>query len=232
MIFLIKKILLIGIVLGIFAFLMIPSGAAPQDVVLDQQVGLMVPGKFELVDLNHDHLYEGINFQVEIQSYHESNFIVTGNLEGMKNGSWVSLNTTVIPFQWSPNNKTVLLNFKIDNIKKYKISGPFRVTMRLKDGNWELPEQVVGFSPKYTPDTFSIQSSNSQGTISTVAKARRAVETWAAYQSMKLGSFLGVSYNYDHWQVEYQEKSSPKIWQFVVSPEGSVQLLKINPNQS
>ena len=215
--------------MGVLFFLMIPSGAAPNDVVLDQQVQLMVPGNFEPIDSNHDHRYESINFRVDIQSYQESNFIVTGNLEGMKNGQWVSLNTTVIPFQWSPDNKTILLNFKTDNIKKFQINGPYRVTMALKNGNWELPEQVVGFSPKYTSNNFSDQNDVSQGTISTIAKAQRAVETWAAYKSIKLGKFLGVSFNYDHWQIEYQEKYSPEVQRFIVSPQGSVQLLKIKP---
>jgi hypothetical protein len=121
------------------------------------------------------------------------------------------------------------LNFKTDNIKKYQIDGPYRVTMALKNGNWELPEQVVGFSQKYTPDNFSDQNDVSQGAISTIAKARRAVETWATYKSIKLGKFLGTSFNYDHWQIEYQERYGPEVQRFIVSPQGSVELLKIKP---
>ncbi len=210
-------------------FLMIPSGAAPTEVVLDQQVSLEVPGSFELVDQNKDQKAEALNFRLNLQSYREGDFIVTGNLEGMRSGKWVSLATSVIPFQWTPDNRTIMLSFRPDNIRKYQISGPYRVVVSLKDGDWKLDEQVVGFSPKYLPDDFSSQEPSNQGAISTAQKAKQAVETWASYKAMKLGKLLGVSYNYDHWQVEYEAKNSSEICRFVVSPQGDIQLLTIQP---
>ncbi len=229
----IKKVLLIGIVLGITVFLMIPSGAAPTDIVLDQQVELMVPGTFELIDADRDGKADEISFRLDIQAYREGDFVITGNLEGMRSGNWVSLGTTALPFQWSPDHKTVILTFPADNIVKYQISGPYRVTLGLKDGDFELPLQVVGFSAKYSYDRFQSGGINISGEISTISKAKRAAETWAAYQAVKLGKFLGANYNYDHWQVEYRDRYSSKIWRFVVSPDGNVEALKINSdNQS
>ncbi len=213
-------------------FLMIPSGAAPTDVVLDQQVVLEVPGTFTLVDQDNDKKAESINFRLDLQSFRDGNFIVTGDLEGMRAGNWVSLSTSVIPFQWTPENRTVVLSFRPNNIIKYKLAGPYRVTLSLKDGDWKLPAQVVGFSPKYTPDNFSSQVRVQQGAISSATQAKQAVETWASYKALKLGKFLGISFNYDRWQVEYAEKYSDKIWRFMVSPEGSVESMKINPQNS
>ncbi|TCL69374.1 hypothetical protein EDC14_101271 [Hydrogenispora ethanolica] len=229
MIFLIKKVLLIGVVLGIMLFLMIPSGAAPTDVVLDQQVVLEVPGSFALVDQDNDKKAEAVNFSLNLQSYSEGNFIITGNLEGMRSGNWVSLSTSVIPFQWTPENRTVTLSFRPNNILKYNLSGPYRVTIGIKAGDWDLPTQVVGFSPKYAPEDFSAQVKVQQAAISSATQAKRAVETWASYKALRLGQFLGVSFNYDRWQVEYKEKYSAGIWRFMVSPEGSIESMKISP---
>lgn len=221
-----KKILIASAILIVLMMFMIPSGAAPTEVVLDQQVELEVPGSFELVDTNHDKLAEEVQFNIGLKAYQEGQFIVTGNLEAMKNGHWVAVGTTVLPFVWSPTHRLIQLTFHAGNIQKEQLSGPYRVTVGLKAGDWELPAQVAGFSPKYDWNIFSSSGEVEVGDISTVSKAKRAVEIWAAYKDIKLGKLEGIDYNYDHWQLDYKEKFG-RTFRFLVSSKGSVELMKI-----
>ena len=206
---------------------MIPSGAAPTEVMLDQQVELEIPGSFNLVDSNHDQLAEELQFVMGIKAYQEGQLIVTGNLEAMKNGQWVAVGTTVLPFAWTPDHRFIKLTFHAGNIRKQRLSGPYRVIISLKSGSWELPAQVAGFSPKYNWNIFSTEGEVEVGEITTLSKAKRAVETWAAYKEIRLGKLLGINYNYDQWQLDYKE-SFGRVLRFLVSSRGSVELLKIN----
>ncbi|HEX7715005.1 MAG TPA: hypothetical protein VF531_13410 [Bacillota bacterium] len=224
-----KKILVFGTLIIIFIALMTPSGADPTDVALDQQVELGVPGTFELVDNNQDQKAEAIQFKLTLKAYREGNFIVTGNLEGNRNGDWVALATTVIPFQWSPDHNQLELKFLAGNILKYKISGPYRVVLSLKEGDWELPAQVVGFSPKYSLSTFSNATTVNSGSITTISQAQRAAETWADFQNISLGELKQVNYNYDRWELEYRGRSGEAL-RFLITPQGKVELMRIkNP---
>jgi hypothetical protein len=232
-IFLLKKILVASAILIVLMMFMIPTGAAPTEVVLDQQVELEVPGNFSLLDADHDQLAETVKFSLALKSYQEGQFIVTGNLEAMKNGRWVAVGTTVVPFTWSPDHQLIELNFHAGNIRKQKISGPYRVTVALKSGDWELPAQVAGFSPKYDWKIFSNTGDLKVGEITTLSKAKRAVETWAAYKDIRLGKLQDVDYDYDHWQLDYKE-SFGRVTRFLVSSKGSVEVLKIkktNPGE-
>jgi hypothetical protein len=210
----------------IFLVFFIPSIAEPTDVALDQQVELGVPGVFRLVDTDQDRKAESLQFSFEIKAYREGNFIVSGNLEGMKNGHWVALGTTVIPFQWSPKATTVELNFMAGNIVKYKISGPYRVMIGLKEGGWELPLQIAGFSAQYSWKDFSNAGAVTKGEITTMSEAKTAAETWARFQALNPGKLREISYNYDRWQLDYQRQSG-EIMRFLVSPQGTVELLRI-----
>ena len=222
-----KKIGIFVVILIVGMLFMLPSGANPTDVMLDQQVELGVPGVFESVDLNQDGKAETLKFIMEIRAYQVGGFMVTANLEGLKNGHWLSLGTTAIPFDWSPDHKTVELNFNGGNIRKAKISGPYRVTVGLKQGDWELPSQVAGFSSKYSWDSFSFNGDVQSGEIKTLSAAKRAVETWAQFNSVKLGNLVATNYDYDHWQLDYKGNFSRNTTRFLVSPKGSIQLLTI-----
>ncbi len=221
-----KKILVASAILIVLMMFLIPTGAAPTEVVLDQQVELEVPGSFTLVDNNHDDLSEELHFSIGLNAYQEGQFIITGNLEAMKNGHWVAVGTTVLPFVWSPTHRLIDLTFHAGNIKKQQLSGPYRVRVGLKAGDWELPAQVAGFSPKYNWNVFSSDGEVEVGEITTLSKAKRAVETWAAYKDIKLGKLKGINYNYDHWQLDYKEKYG-RTFRFLVSSKGSVELMKI-----
>ncbi len=221
-----KKILVASAILLVLMMFLIPTGAAPTEVVLDQQVELEVPGSFTLVDNNHDNLSEELHFSIGLKAYQEGQFIITGNLEAMKNGHWVAVGTTVLPFVWSPTHRLIDLTFHAGNIKKQQLSGPYRVMVGLKAGDWELPAQVAGFSPKYNWNVFSSDGEVEVGEITTLSKAKRAVETWAAYKDIKLGKLKGINYNYDHWQLDYKEKYG-RTFRFLVSSKGSVELMKI-----
>ncbi len=224
-----KKILVASAILIVLMMFLIPTGAAPTEVVLDQQVELEVPGSFTLVDNNHDDLSEELHFSIGLKAYQEGQFIITGNLEAMKNGHWVAVGTTVLPFVWSPTHRLIDLTFHAGNIKKLQLSGPYRVRVGLKAGDWELPAQVAGFSPKYDWNVFSSDGEVEVGEITTLSKAKRAVETWAAYKDIKLGKLKGIHYNYDHWQLDYKEKYG-RTFRFLVSSKGSVELMKIQKN--
>lgn len=224
-----KKILIFGTLIIIFITLMTPGGADPTDVALDQQVELEVPGTFEVIDDNQDQKAEAIRFKLALKAYREGNFIVTGNLEGNRNGEWVALATTVVPFQWSPDHNQLELKFLAGNILKYKIPGPYRVVLSLKEGDWELPAQVVGFSPKYSLSTFSNALAVNSGTITTISQAQRAAETWAGFQNIRLGELKRVNYNYDRWELEYKGRSGETL-RFLITPRGKVELMRIkNP---
>jgi hypothetical protein len=221
-----KKILIFVVVIIILMTVLIPSIAEPTDVALDQQVELGVPGTFSLVDTGQDGKAEALKFQLEINAYREGNFLVSGNLEGRKNGHWVALATTVVPWQWSPKNTMLELEFTAGNIVKYRISGPYRVILSLKDGGLELPAQIAGFSPKYAWKDFSGTDVVTSGEINTMTKAKTAAETWARFQSVDPGNLTGISYNYDRWQLDYRKRSG-EIMRFLVSPEGKVELMRI-----
>lgn len=224
-----KKILILIVVLLIFLMLMLPSGAGPAEVVLDQPVELAIPGRFIFVDDNHDRKIEALKFNIEINAYREGNFIVTGNLEGLKRGQWLAIATTVVPFQWAPEHRLIELNFHAGIINKSGISGPYRINISLREGDWEMPSQIAGFSPECSSADFCDEGTVRQGTIKTVSAAKRAVETWASYHAIKLGKLLDINYNYDQWQVNYNGGFGGKVLRFLVSPRGSVQMLKINP---
>ncbi len=227
----VKKLLILLVMLIIFMVFFVPSIAEPTDVALDQQVEMGIPGLFNLVDADEDGKAESINFTFELKAYREGNFIVSGNLEGKKNGHWVALGTTVIPFQWSPRNTTVNLAFTAGEIVKHKISGPYRVSIALKDGGWELPPQIAGFSAKYSWKDFNNGGITANGEISTIPKAKQAAETWAKLQSLKIGELKEISYNYDRWRLDYQGEAG-QIIRFLISPQGAVELLRINKNKS
>ena len=226
-IFLVKKILIIGIVMGICLLFIIPSGATPDEVILDDQVELSIPGAFELVDTDQNRKGELIKFKLEIKAYREGDFIVTGNLEGKKKGEWLGLATTVMPFKWSPDNTVVEMTFATGNIRKYQISGPYRVNISLKEGNWVLPEQVAGFSPEYSWKSFEDMPATEKGEVKTLSEAERAAQTWAEYHSVELGKLIDIDYNYDKWQVDYEARRGDSIFRFLVSPQGMVKMMKI-----
>ncbi len=226
-----KKILIFVVFIIIFMAVLIPSIAEPTDVVLDQQVELGVPGTFNLVDADEDRKAESLKFRLEIKAYREGDFLVSGNLEGMKNGHWIALATTVVPFQWSPKNTMLELEFMADNIVKYKVPGPYRVTLSLKDGEMELPAQIAGFSQKYAWKDFSGAGTITSGEINTMNAAKTAAETWARFQSFDPGNLTGISYNYDRWQLDYR-KQSGEVTRFLVSPEGKVEMMRISAPRS
>lgn len=223
----VKKVLIIGIVMGIGLMFIIPSDATPDEVILDEQVELSIPGTFELVDADQDHKGESIKFKLEIKAYREGDFIVTGNLEGKQKGEWLGLATTVIPFKWSPDNSVIELTFATGNIRKYQISGPYRVNISLKEGNWVMPEQVAGFSPEYSWKGFEDTPAAGNGEVKTLSEAERAAQTWAEYHSVELGKLINIDYNYDNWQVDYQARRGNSIFRFLVSPQGMVKMMKI-----
>ncbi len=223
----IKKIMIIGIVMGICLMVIIPSDATPDEVILDDQVELSIPGTFELIDADQDRKGESVKFKLEIKAYREGNFIVTGNLEGKKKGEWLGLATTVIPFKWSPDNSVIEMTFATGKIQKYQISGPYRVNISLKDGNWVLPEQVAGFSPEYSWKDFEDAPTAGNGEVKTLSEAERAAQTWAEYHSVELGKLIDIDYNYDKWQVDYQAPQGDSILRFLVGPQGIVKMMKI-----
>lgn len=223
-----KKILIIGVVMGISLLFILPSDANQDDVILDDQVELMLPGVFRLVDADQDQKAESIVFELEIKAYREGDFLITGNLEGQKKGEWLGLATTVIPFKWSPENTKIELTFATGNIQKYKISGPYRINISLKEGNWVLPEQVAGFSPEYKWDSFETQVATGKGEVGSISEAERAAQTWAEYNSIELGKLIDINYNYDSWQVDYRTRRGDSILRFLVNPQGLVKMLKIS----
>jgi hypothetical protein len=205
-------------------------GKAYLDSSANRQVELAVPGTFVLHDPDGDQRAEFIKFQISLNAYRNRNLIVTGNLEGVHNGSWVALGTTVIPFDWSAERRQIELVFSVDQIIKYQIFGPFRVNIGIKEGQWVTSPQVAGFSQKYRPSDFEkaeeIEAENQPGEIRTISQAQRAVETWAQYQEIELGVLKEVFFNYDQWQCDYQTKSGEMV-RFLVQPRGLVRLYKI-----
>lgn len=221
-----RKIIFLSIILFLGMVLLTPGAVYP-----DSAVELAVPGTFILHDPDGDQRAEFIKFQISLKAGRSRNFIVTGNLEGIRHGSWVALGTTVIPFNWSAERHSIELVFSADQIIKYQLFGPFRVNIGLKEGQLETPAQVVGFSPKYQSADFEkaegIESENKPGDITTISQAQRAVETWAWYQGIELGNVKEIFYNYDQWQCDYQTKSG-EIVRFLVEPHGLVRLYKIS----
>jgi hypothetical protein len=143
-----KKIVTFLIMLTVAVMFVIPINADPTDVVLDQQVTLVIPARFTLVDQNNDQQPEAIKTQVQVRSYREGNFMITGKLEAKQNGTWTEIEAITKPFLWSTANDTAELTFASDLIRQQKLSGPYRVSVGLRNGDWELPLQVVGFTPK------------------------------------------------------------------------------------
>ncbi len=223
-----KKILIIGVVIGISLMFILPSDANQDEVILDEQVELVLPGTFELVDVDQDQKAESIKFELEIKAYREGDFVVTGNLEGQKKGEWLGLATTVTPFKWSPQNSRIEMTFATGNIQKYKISGPYRINISLKEDNWVLPEQVVGFSPEYHWDSFEPPVTAGKGEVQSLSEAERAAQTWAEFNSIELGKLIDINYNYDRWQVDYQARRGGSVLRFLVNPQGLVKMIKIS----
>ncbi|HYH01672.1 MAG TPA: hypothetical protein VEC37_01080 [Bacillota bacterium] len=149
-----KKTVIMIVVFTVVVMFVVPINADPSDVVLDQQVTLDIPGSFELVDGDGNHKPEALQVQVKINNYRVGNFQVTGKLEVMQEEGWTAIDLVNLPFQWSPDNNTVALIFNLELIRKKKLTGPFRASVSLRDGAWELPMQVVGVSPRYQWDSI------------------------------------------------------------------------------
>jgi hypothetical protein len=223
-----KKVVVLFVFLSVAIMFVIPSNADPADTVLDQQVTLAVPGDFELVDSDGDQRAEAIKVKIRIHSYREGDFIVTGKLEGMEEGVWTEAGTSVVPFKWGQDHDTVEVLFYPDVIRQNRISGPFRASVGLREGDWELPLQVVGFSPKYAWNAFEEnQRISASGKISDPAQAKRVAEAWAGLKSIKLGKLLKIRFDYDRWHLDYRNKKRGGILRFVISPQGRVDLLQI-----
>jgi hypothetical protein len=228
-----KKVVVFFVVLCVAVMFVIPINADPTDTVLDQQVTLAVPGEFELFDSDRDQRAEAIKVKIRINAYREGDFIVTGKLEGMQEGSWTEVGTSVIPFRWSQDHDTAELLFYPDRIRRNRISGPFRASISLKEDGWELPLQVIGFSSDYSWDAFEAnQRILSPGKITDPAQAKRVAEAWAGVKSIKLGKLLKIRFDYDRWNLDYQNKRIGGIIRFVISPQGQVDLLKIKPEDA
>jgi hypothetical protein len=150
-----KKIMVFLIILTVAVMFVIPINADPTDVVLDQQVTLVIPARFTLVDQNNDQQPEAIKAQLQVRSYREGDFTITGKLEAKHNGVWTEVGTTTKPFLWTTTNDTAELIFSSGLIRQRKLSGSYRVSASLRDGDWELPLQVVGFTPKYRWNSFA-----------------------------------------------------------------------------
>lgn len=143
-----KKILVLMVMLTVVMLLVVPIHADPADIVLDQQVTLAVPASLELVDADRDGRVEAVRVKVKINNYREGNFTVTGKLETMLEEGWTEIDRIQTVFQWSPDHDVVELSFSPGLLRKEKLSGPYRASISLKEGEWELPMQVVGVSPQ------------------------------------------------------------------------------------
>jgi hypothetical protein len=228
-----KKVGVFFVVLSVVVMFVIPINADPTDTVLDQQVTLAVPGDFELVDADRDQRAEAVRVKIRINAYREGDFIITGKLEGMQEGSWTEVGTSVIPFRWSRDRATAEVVFYPDLIRRNRISGPFRASVSLREGEWELPSQVIGFSPAYAWNEFEAnQQILSAGKITDPAQAKRVAEAWAGLKTIKLGKLLKIRFDYDRWNLDYQNKKFGGIIRFVISPQGKVDLLKIMPEDA
>lgn len=228
-----KRISIFGVLL-LTAFLWIaPIEADPADVRLAQQIQLGLPGSFQLIDADQNGKAEAIEFTISLQAYQEGRFIVSGNLEAVRDGAWIAVATTVIDYEWRPNAAPITLTFSPGEIIKHQLNGAYRVNLSLKQGDWVLPQQVTGFSPEYSWENFenkeTIPAKLANQPIGSTAEAKRAAEWWASFNSLKLGEFLGVNYDYDTWAVNYRDPgNNERILRFLVAPDGTVKLLKIN----
>jgi hypothetical protein len=148
----VKKILVFLMFLTVAVMFVIPINADPTDVVLDQPVTLMLPARFALVDQDNDRQPEAIQARIQIRSYREGDFVVKGKLEAKLNGVWKEVSAVTKPFQWSTTNDTAELTFPAALVRQRKLPGPYRVMIGLRNGEWEQPPQVVGFTPKYRWD--------------------------------------------------------------------------------
>lgn len=142
-----KKTIVMIVVLTIAVIFVVPINADPADVVLDQQVTLAVPGSFELLDQNNDGRPETVKVRVKINNYREGKFIVTGKLEARLDEGWTEIDRAQLLFNWSPTADTVEVSFSPALLRKDRVSGPYRASVALQDGEWQLPMQVVGVSP-------------------------------------------------------------------------------------
>lgn len=230
-IFLIRKYIIFVLGLAVAFFFVVPIGADPSDVVLDQEVQLAVPGVFQTVDADKNGKAEAIEFRITIKSNREGNFTLTATLEAQDDGEWIPVATTVNSFQWTFQNYEAKMVFYPEKIIEKQLDGPYRVSVALKEGNWGLPEQVAGFSDKYTWQMFEDKKAVdpvAEG-IATSADAKRAAETWAELNQIKLGEFVGVSYDYDTWQVDFKPKRwNGWLYRFLVHADGGVKLLKLD----
>jgi hypothetical protein len=151
----IKKIVVFLVILTVAVMFVIPINADPTDVILDQQVTLEIPGRFELADRDNDERPKAIKVKVRLHAYRQGDFQVIGKLAAKQDDLWVEVGSVVKPFQWSTANNTVELAFTTREIRRRKLSGPYRASISVRDGAWELPLQIVGFSPQYPWHSFA-----------------------------------------------------------------------------
>jgi hypothetical protein len=151
----IKKTVVFLVILTVAVMFVVPINADPTDVVLDQQVTLEIPGRFELADWDNDQRPEAVKVKVRLHAYRQGDFQITGKLAAKQDDVWVKVGSVVKPFQWSTANDTVELVFNTGAIRRRKLSGPYRASISVRDGDWKLPLQIVGFSPKYPWDSFA-----------------------------------------------------------------------------
>lgn len=226
----IKKYTIFALVLLVAFLFVAPISADPSDVILDQEVQLAVPGTFRIVDADGNGKAEAIEFTITIKSYREGSFTVIANLEAMEGEEWITVSTTVNTLRWTFRDNQAKVVFYPAKLLEKQLNGPYRVSLALKEGQWELPEQVVGFSEQYTWQMFEEKGEVDEAAdrIASSADAKRAAETWAQLNQIKLGDFVGVSYDYDTWQVDFKPKrGNGRLYRFLVQANGQVKVLRI-----
>lgn len=229
-----KRVSVFALILVVTCMMLVPISADPADALLAQEIQVEVPGEFEIIDEDGNGKAEEVKFTVGINAYQATTLRLTANLEGLVQGVWTPLATSVSSFEWSTDNTRAILVFYPTKLIETEYEGTLRVNLAVAEGDWSLPSQVVGFSSEYSWKQFEVatavnQEADPSEKILTSAAAKRAAETWAEFNDLDLGRLIKISYDYDQWQVEYEQPDADEgLIRLLVQADGKVRMLKIN----
>ncbi|NLW56406.1 MAG: hypothetical protein GX050_07320 [Firmicutes bacterium] len=179
-------------------------------------------GYFSLIDANQNMVPDHLGFTLNLPAEYSGEVLwVCGELQAMINNQWQTIDYTARNYPGSNGGEPTLV-FYGGELKRLKVSGPFRIIVQIKGVSIDL-SGLGGFSPAYRHEEFEVSDLvlSNQGAFST-AFVQNQIYQWAAQQGIRLGPLGSVTFSFDRWRFDFtgEAQVSPKrVW---YAPDGRI----------
>lgn len=184
---------------------------------------LQLPGRFYLVDQDHNLLPDHLAFSVWVDGKLTSeHFWLCGELQALIDNNWQTVAFTGRSYRWSNQPMEATIHFYGGELKRLQVNGPFRLILKLKSVGFNN-EVIAGFSPSYQYQEFEASDLVwSEGELRKTSEVLKNVLNWAEKKGMILGRLEERTYTFDRWRLDFKgESPNPprRVW---VDPQGNI----------